>query len=138
MLMAAGMCTSGAAQLALTWVDPIALYAVVFAVLGAGVGLGWALTNVATQSYVPEGRSGAASGLVLTGSSCWRPWASPDGVGARGGQRLRRHGGIGRPRHRGRTPRHCGLAFLGALLLLTVPRDRRTAAAAAVPERGEV
>ncbi|MFI1967337.1 MFS transporter [Streptomyces pathocidini] len=65
-LMAAGMATSGTALLALTWVRPLGWYAVVFAVCGLGVGLGWALTNVATQSYVPEGRRGAASGVVLT------------------------------------------------------------------------
>ncbi|MFC9916029.1 MFS transporter [Streptomyces sp. NPDC127197] len=65
-LMAGGMLTSGAALLALTWVQPLGWYTAVFAVCGIGVGLGWALTNVATQSYVPEGRRGAASGLVLT------------------------------------------------------------------------
>ncbi|MFG2878959.1 MFS transporter [Streptomyces sp. NPDC048337] len=65
-LMAGGMLTSGAALLALTWVEPLGWFAVVFAVCGIGVGLGWALTNVATQSYVPERRRGAASGVVLT------------------------------------------------------------------------
>ncbi|MFE2479711.1 MFS transporter [Streptomyces sp. NPDC059389] len=65
-LMAGGMLLSGAALLVLTWTDPLALYTAVFAVVGLGIGLGWALTNVATQSYVPSGRLAAASGLVLT------------------------------------------------------------------------
>lgn len=65
-LMAAGMLLSGASLLALTWADPLALYTAVFAVVGIGVGFGWALTNVATQSYVPPSRLAAASGLVLT------------------------------------------------------------------------
>ncbi|MFK0263348.1 MFS transporter [Streptomyces angustmyceticus] len=65
-LMACGMLTSGAALLALTWVRPLGWYAVVFAVCGVGIGLGWALTNVATQAHVPAERTGAASGLVLT------------------------------------------------------------------------
>ncbi|MFI8261150.1 MULTISPECIES: MFS transporter [unclassified Streptomyces] len=65
-LMAGGMLLSGVALLVLTWTDPLALYTAVFAVVGLGIGLGWALTNVATQSYVPSGRLAAASGLVLT------------------------------------------------------------------------
>ncbi|MEV8532549.1 MFS transporter [Streptomyces sp. NPDC051211] len=65
-LMAAGMLLSGLSLLALTWTVPIALYTAVFAVVGLGLGLGWALTQVATQSYVPAGRLAAASGLVLT------------------------------------------------------------------------
>ncbi|MCX5197269.1 MFS transporter [Streptomyces sp. NBC_00249] len=65
-LMAAGMLVSGIGLLALTWVTSLAVYTAVFAVVGAGVGLSWALTNVATQSYVAAGRLGAASGLVLT------------------------------------------------------------------------
>lgn len=65
-LMACGMLTSGAGLLALTWVQPLGWYAVVFAICGVGIGLGWALTNVATQAHVPAERTGAASGLVLT------------------------------------------------------------------------
>lgn len=65
-LMAAGMLLSGVSLLALTLVDDLAVYTAVFAVVGIGVGLAWALTNVATQSYVPPGRLAAASGLVLT------------------------------------------------------------------------
>lgn len=65
-LMAAGMLLSGVSLFALTLVDDLAVYTAVFAVVGLGVGLAWALTNVATQSYVPPGRLAAASGLVLT------------------------------------------------------------------------
>ncbi|MCX4695131.1 MFS transporter [Streptomyces sp. NBC_01408] len=65
-LMAAGMLLCGLSLLALTWATPLALYTAVFAVVGIGVGLGWALTNVATQSYVAANRLAAASGLVLT------------------------------------------------------------------------
>ncbi|MFG2751063.1 MFS transporter [Streptomyces xanthophaeus] len=65
-LMAAGMLLCGAGLLALTWSTPLALYTAVFAVVGTGVGLSWALTNVATQSYVAANRLAAASGLVLT------------------------------------------------------------------------
>ncbi|WP_435192415.1 MFS transporter [Streptomyces sp. bgisy126] len=66
LLMAAGMLLCGVSLLALTWATPLALYTAIFAVVGLGVGLGWALTNVATQSYVPANRLAAASGLVLT------------------------------------------------------------------------
>ncbi len=65
-LMAVGLALSGVSLFALTWVTPLPLYTAIFAVLGVGVGLGWALTNVATQSYVPAPRLAAASGLVLT------------------------------------------------------------------------
>ncbi len=65
-IMCAGMLLSGASLFALTWIKPLALYTAVFALVGVGVGLGWALTNTATQSYVPAGRLAAASGLVLT------------------------------------------------------------------------
>ncbi|MFE9482966.1 MFS transporter [Streptomyces spororaveus] len=65
-LMAAGLLLSGAALLVLTWSGPLALYTAVFAVVGVGLGLGWALTNAATQSCVAPGRLAAASGLVLT------------------------------------------------------------------------
>ncbi|OKJ65675.1 hypothetical protein AMK27_05670 [Streptomyces sp. CB02009] len=65
-LMAAGMLLCGVSLLGLTWADSIPVYTAIFAVVGLGVGLGWALTNVATQSYVPANRLAAASGLVLT------------------------------------------------------------------------
>ncbi|MFG3656904.1 MFS transporter [Streptomyces sp. NPDC047706] len=65
-VMSAGMLLSAAGLLLLTWSRPLPLYTAVFAVVGIGVGLGWALTNTATQSYVPAGRLAAASGLVLT------------------------------------------------------------------------
>ncbi|MFE2270818.1 MFS transporter [Streptomyces lavendulae] len=65
-LMAAGMLLSGVSLFVLTLVNSLVVYTAVFAVVGVGVGLGWALTNVATQSYVPPGRLAAASGLVLT------------------------------------------------------------------------
>lgn len=65
-LMAAGMLLCGVSLFALTWATSLALYTAIFAVVGLGVGLGWALTNVATQSYVPANRLAAASGLVLT------------------------------------------------------------------------
>ncbi|WP_371589270.1 MFS transporter [Streptomyces virginiae] len=65
-LMAGAMLLSGTSVLVLTWSTPLALYVVVFAVVGTGLGLGWALTNVATQSYVPPTRLAAASGFVLT------------------------------------------------------------------------
>ncbi|MET9603494.1 MFS transporter [Streptomyces sp. NPDC006512] len=65
-LMAAGMLLSGISLFALTQVTSLAVYTAVFAVVGIGVGLSWALTNVATQSYVEAGRLAAASGLVLT------------------------------------------------------------------------
>ncbi|MEU6082435.1 MFS transporter [Streptomyces sp. NPDC047108] len=131
-LMAAGMVTSGAALLVLTWVTPLGWYAVVFAVLGVGVGLGWALTNVATQSYVPEGRSGAASGLVLTAlvlmaavgvdvsASVLEAVSGSAATAAADG-----------PAIEAVLRGTAGLAFLGALLLLTVLRGGRTGAAAA-------
>ncbi|MEU8777914.1 MFS transporter [Streptomyces sp. NPDC048606] len=65
-LMAGGMLLSGISLFALTWVTDLVVYTAVFAVVGLGVGLAWALTNVATQSYVAPGRLAAASGLVLT------------------------------------------------------------------------
>ncbi|MER5468211.1 MFS transporter [Streptomyces sp. NPDC002685] len=70
-LMAAGLLLSGVALFALTWADPLPLYTAVFAVIGVGIGLGWALTNAATQSYVSAGRLAAASGLVLTSLVLW-------------------------------------------------------------------
>ncbi|MFE6905622.1 MFS transporter [Streptomyces erythrochromogenes] len=66
LLMAGAMLLSGTSVLVLTWSKPLALYVVVFAVVGTGLGLGWALTNVATQSCVAPARLAAASGFVLT------------------------------------------------------------------------
>ncbi|OKK17734.1 hypothetical protein AMK16_21195 [Streptomyces sp. CB00455] len=65
-LMAAGMLLCGVSLFALTWTTRLVPYTAVFAVVGAGVGLGWALTSVATQSCVPANRLAAASGLVFT------------------------------------------------------------------------
>uniref|UniRef100_A0AAU2JZ82 MFS transporter n=1 Tax=Streptomyces sp. NBC_00049 TaxID=2903617 RepID=A0AAU2JZ82_9ACTN len=65
-VMATGMLLSAVSLFALTWATPLALYTVVFGLVGVGVGLGWALTQVATQSYVPASRLAAASGFVLT------------------------------------------------------------------------
>ncbi|MDF3300265.1 MFS transporter [Streptomyces tropicalis] len=65
-LMALGMLVSGAALVGLTFAKALWLYSLVFVVVGVGVGLGWALTNVATQSYVPPRQSAIASGVVLT------------------------------------------------------------------------
>lgn len=70
-LMAAGLLISGAALFGLTWAHSLALYTAVFAVVGVGIGLGWALTNAATQSYVSAGRLAAASGVVLTSLVLW-------------------------------------------------------------------
>ncbi|MFF3614966.1 MFS transporter [Streptomyces sp. NPDC002580] len=70
-LMAVGLVLSGAGLFVLTWVDSLPLYTAVFAVVGSGLGLGWALTNMATQSYVSTGRLAAASGLVLTSLVLW-------------------------------------------------------------------
>ncbi|MEV6318854.1 MFS transporter [Streptomyces sp. NPDC051776] len=128
MLMAEGMLTSGVALLVLTWVTPLGWYAVIFLVLGVGLGLGWALTNVATQSYVPEGRSGAASGLVLTSlvlltavavavaASALEAVSGSAAAAAADGPAIETV-------LRGTA----GLALLGALLLLTTLRDRKPA-----------
>ena len=42
------------------------LYTPLFLVTGVGLGLGWALANVATQAVVRRGIVGAASGVTLT------------------------------------------------------------------------
>lgn len=65
-LMAAGLSISAVGILLLTQVQSLWLYALLFAVTGVGVGLGWALANVATQAVVSPEQAGAASGVVLT------------------------------------------------------------------------
>jgi hypothetical protein len=42
------------------------LYVPLFLVTGVGLGLGWALANVATQAVVPSDLAGAAAGVTLT------------------------------------------------------------------------
>ena len=65
-LMAVGMLISAAGITALTSVESLWLYTPLFLVTGVGLGLGWALANVATQAVVPPERAGAASGVTLT------------------------------------------------------------------------
>lgn len=65
-LIVGGLLLSGVSLFALTWMTDLAAYTAVFAVVGLGGGLVWALTNVTTQSYVAPGRLAAASGLFLT------------------------------------------------------------------------
>jgi MFS family permease len=65
-LMAAGLSISAVGIVLLTQVQSLWLYALLFAVTGVGVGLGWALANVATQAVVSPEQAGAASGVVLT------------------------------------------------------------------------
>lgn len=65
-LMAAGMLVSAVGIAALTSVTSLWIYTPLFFVCGVGVGLGWALANVATQAVVPANVAGVASGVVLT------------------------------------------------------------------------
>jgi MFS family permease len=65
-LMAAGLSISAVGIVLLTQVQSLWLYALLFAVTGVGVGLGWALANVATQAVVSPEQACAASGVVLT------------------------------------------------------------------------
>ena len=65
-LMAIGMLISAAGIVALTSVTSLWLYTLLFLVTGIGLGLGWALSNVATQAVVPPDYVGAASGVTLT------------------------------------------------------------------------
>jgi predicted MFS family arabinose efflux permease len=65
-LMAAGLLTSAAFITLLTFTDSLWAYTPVFFVCGIGVGLGWALTNVATQGVVRPEDAGVASGVALT------------------------------------------------------------------------
>ena len=65
-LMAIGMLISAAGIVGLTSVELLWLYTPLFLVTGVGLGLGWALANVATQAVVPAAQIGAASGITLT------------------------------------------------------------------------
>ena len=65
-LMATGMLISAVAIVGLTSVTSLWVYTPIFFVCGIGLGLGWALANVATQAVVPPEMSGAASGITLT------------------------------------------------------------------------
>jgi MFS family permease len=61
-----GMLISAAGIVGLTSVTSLWLYVPLFLVTGVGLGLGWALANVATQAVVPAQFVGAASGVTLT------------------------------------------------------------------------
>jgi Na+/melibiose symporter-like transporter len=65
-MMAIGMLISTAGIVGLTTVTSLWLYTPLFFVTGVGLGLAWALTQVATQSVVPAEYAGAASGITLT------------------------------------------------------------------------
>ena len=65
-LMALGMLISAAGIVGLTSVESLWLYVPLFLVTGVGLGLGWALANVATQAAVKPSEAGAASGVTLT------------------------------------------------------------------------
>ena len=65
-LMAVGMLISAAGIVALTNVTSLWFYTPLFLVTGIGLGLGWALANVATQAVVGPSEVGAASGVTLT------------------------------------------------------------------------
>src|SRR4029434_4309870 len=65
-LMAIGMLISAAGIVGLTSVTSLWLYTPLFLVTGIGLGLGWALTSVATQTVVQPDYVGAASGVTLT------------------------------------------------------------------------
>jgi MFS family permease len=65
-LMAIGMLISAGGIVGLTTVGSLWLYAPLFLVTGIGLGLGWALANVATQAVVRQSEVGAASGVTLT------------------------------------------------------------------------
>ena len=65
-MMAIGMLISTAGIVGLTIVTSLWLYTPLFFVTGVGLGLAWALTQVATQAVVPAEYAGAASGITLT------------------------------------------------------------------------
>jgi EmrB/QacA subfamily drug resistance transporter len=65
-LMAIGLLISAAGIVLLTSVQSLWFYTPLFLVTGVGLGLGWALANVATQAVVPPSQAGAASGVTLT------------------------------------------------------------------------
>ena len=64
--MAIGMLLSAAGIWGLTSVESLWIYTPLFLITGIGLGLGWALANVATQAVVPPSAVGAASGVVAT------------------------------------------------------------------------
>src|SRR5215813_4851751 len=65
-LMATGLLISTAGIVGLTSVESLWLYVPLFLLTGAGVGLAWALANVATQAAVRPSEAGEASGVTLT------------------------------------------------------------------------
>jgi sugar phosphate permease len=65
-VMAIGLLISAIGIIVLTSVDSLWVYTPVFFVCGVGLGLGWALTSVATQAVVPTAMAGTASGIALT------------------------------------------------------------------------
>ena len=64
--MAIGMLISAAGIVGLTNVESLWIYTPLFLITGIGLGLGWALANVATQAVVPPAFIGAASGITVT------------------------------------------------------------------------
>src|SRR5260370_9916445 len=64
--MAIGMVLSAAGIWGLTSVESPWIYTPLFLLTGIGLGLGWALANVATQAVGPASAAGAASGVTLT------------------------------------------------------------------------
>jgi MFS family permease len=65
-VMAFALGLGGAALFVLTLSDAWAVYLPTFAVMGFGLGLGWAYASVGTQVVVPPNEAGVASGLTLT------------------------------------------------------------------------
>jgi MFS family permease len=65
-MMAIGMLISTAGVVGLTTATSLWLYTPLFFVTGVGLGLAWALTQVATQAVVPAEYAGASSGITLT------------------------------------------------------------------------
>jgi EmrB/QacA subfamily drug resistance transporter len=65
-LMACGMTIASIGVVALASVSSLWAFTPLFAVCGVGLGLGWALTNVATQGVVRPEIAGAAEGVTLT------------------------------------------------------------------------
>jgi Na+/melibiose symporter-like transporter len=65
-MMAIGMLISTAGIVGLTTVTSLWIYTALFFMTGVGLGLAWALTQVATQEVVPAEYAGAASGITLT------------------------------------------------------------------------
>jgi EmrB/QacA subfamily drug resistance transporter len=64
-LMVAGLVISAGAVAGLTFVQSLWAFTPIFGVCGLGLGLAWALTNVATQAVVEPEQSGEASGVTL-------------------------------------------------------------------------